>query len=63
MLQIQQLAASASVKTDEKGGLSAGVAIMWRSSMSMSRVPEDWYSGLLAGAESKSKGGCCHSQM
>ena len=42
MLQIQQLAASASVTTEENDGLVHGVAIMWRSSMSLSRVLEDW---------------------
>ena len=51
--QSQRQLAQASVKMGERVGLSAGVAIMWNSRMDVSRVPEDWYTGRLAGDEGK----------
>ena len=39
----------------EKEHLSAGVAIVWGSSMDVTRVPEDWYAGKLAGEVGKSR--------
>ena len=39
----------------ERIGLSAGVAIMWKSEMDVSGAPEEWYAGVLAGDEGKAR--------
>ena len=50
--QAQRQPADASA---ERIGLSAGVAIMWKSEMTVSRVPDEWYAGKLAGDEGRAR--------